>query len=49
MLGHKSTKTTELYLDMNVDRKRRDELLKGQDFLTETTAEVVPIRAQDQM
>ena len=30
MLGHKSRQTTEIYLDRNVDRARRDSLIRGQ-------------------
>lgn len=33
LLGHRSTQTTELYLGINADRIKRNELLKGRSFL----------------
>jgi integrase/predicted RNA-binding Zn-ribbon protein involved in translation (DUF1610 family) len=43
MLGHQSTQTTELYLDLSQDRQRRDELLRGQEFLRSHEAQVMAL------
>jgi integrase len=45
-LGHKSTVTTELYLGLSGDRKKRDAILRGHDFLPpDPTDNVVQLRA----
>lgn len=45
-LHHKSTATTEIYLNMEVEREARDRRLRGQPFLSRLTSKenVVPIR-----
>ena len=45
LLHHKSVATTELYLGLTSERKRRDERLRGRPFLTAMTEEdnVVPL------
>ncbi len=47
LLHHRSSATTEHYLGLSSERKRRDALLHGQPFLTTLTteADVMPLRA----
>lgn len=48
LLGHKSTQTTEIYLGLSHDRRRRDAIMRGQDFLPfDRGANVVPLRATE--
>ena len=45
-LGHASTATTELYLGLSGDRRKRDEILRGNDFLPpDRVPNVIQIRA----
>ena len=45
MLGHKQTKTTEIYLGLSLERQQRNDLLAGQVmFPALQTATVVPIK-----
>jgi integrase len=45
-LGHKNTTTTELYLGLSGDRRKRDAILRGKDFLPpDRTERVIHIRA----
>ena len=45
MLHHKSVVITETYLGLDVDRERRDVLLKGRSMFTVDHTNVTPIRA----
>lgn len=45
LLGHASSKTTESYLGVSFDRRRRNELLTAQDFLPVTGGQVIALRA----
>lgn len=48
LLGHKSTQTTEIYLGLDHDRRRRDAIMRGQDFLPFSKANnVIPLRAAE--
>lgn len=47
LLGHKSTQTTEGYIGVSADRRKRDELLKGKSFLDIAPtgrAQVIPLQ-----
>jgi len=46
MLHHKSSATTEQYLGLSSERKRRDDRLRGRPFLSAlvSTENVVPLR-----
>lgn len=46
MLGHKDTKTTEIYLGLSLERQQRNELLAGQVMFPaqRRTAKVVPLK-----
>jgi integrase len=43
MLGHANLVTTERYLGVDVDRKTRNDLLKGRSMFGQTGAEVIPL------
>lgn len=43
MLGHASLTTTETYLGVSLDRKRRNDRLKGRPMFAATEAEVIPL------
>jgi integrase len=45
MLGHKNAHTTELYLGISGDRRRRNTILKAQNFLPYENAKVIALRA----
>lgn len=44
LLGHSSTQTTELYLGIDRDRQKRDELMRGRSLFGRPSENVVPIR-----
>ena len=45
MLGHKDTKTTEIYLGLSLEREQRNDLIAGHlMFPASTTATVVPLK-----
>ncbi len=41
-LHHKNASTTERYLGLDVERKRRAEWLRGRDFLSSPSAAIIP-------
>lgn len=45
MLGHASSKTTELYLDIRKDREKRDAVLRGASLLSMSAENVIELRA----
>ena len=47
MLHHKSVVITETYLGLDVDRERRDVLLKGRSMFTINTDNVTPLRVNE--
>lgn len=47
LLGHNSTQTTEIYLGIDRDRQKRDELLKGHSLFPRDTQNVVELRPRE--
>jgi integrase len=43
-LNHKHMSTTEIYLDIEVERERLNQMLRGKNFLRDAGGNVVPIR-----
>lgn len=44
LLGHSSTQTTEIYLGIDRDRQKRDEILRGKSLFAPKPGNVVPLR-----
>lgn len=47
MMGHKSLQTTEHYLRLSLERKRRNDILGGQPMFTTRTAKVVALAEEN--